>query len=126
MKPFTSACAPALFASRRSEHRHAAHAEHERGELLRLANSAGAQALERRDHHLLHQVRRGVPVAQVSQPVQANARCKPPVELGLGFGIALRAAARDRRRELGVLGRRGDGGALHFGSITCDPFPEGV
>ena len=36
---------------------------------------------------MLHEIGRGIPVAQVAQPVQAHARRQAPVKLGFGGGI---------------------------------------
>jgi hypothetical protein len=48
------------------EHRHAAGVEHEGCDSLRVAHFPDAQALERHEEHLLHEVRRRMPVAQVA------------------------------------------------------------
>jgi len=61
------------------ENRHAAHAEDEGGDFLRLAQLSRAQALERHEEHLLHEVVRRVRVAQVPQAVEAHARREPLV-----------------------------------------------
>ena len=85
------------------EHRHAAGAEDEGGDLLRVADLPRAQALERHEEHLLREVVRGVGVAQVPEAVQPHARREPPIELGFGRGVAALARGRDASRELGIL-----------------------
>src|SRR6185369_923067 len=63
---------------------HAAHAEDERDDALRLAHLSGAQLLDRRDHDVLHEIEGCLVVAQVPAPVEAYARGEAAVELGLG------------------------------------------
>ncbi len=87
------------------EHRHPAHAEDERGEPLGVAQAAGAQPLEGRHEHLLHQVLGGVPVAQVAQPVEPHPRREAAAELGLGLRVGGGSAPGDGPGERGVVHR---------------------
>ena len=96
------------------EHRHAAGAEHERGNPLRLAQLPGAQALERDEEHLLHEVRRRLPVAQVAQAVEANTRPKAAVELCFGCRIGRRAGLGNTPGERAIV-ERGETGILGHG-----------
>ena len=52
--------------------------------------------------HLLHEVRRRLPVAQVAQAVEAHARREAPVELCLGCRIGRGAGPGDAPGERGV------------------------
>jgi len=72
--------------------------EDERSEPLRLAHPPRAQPLQRHQHHLLHQVRGRLPVAQVTQAVEAHARREPAVKLGLGVAVDPRRGGRGRAR----------------------------
>ncbi len=93
--------------------------EDERGDALRLAQLAGAQLLDRHEHHLLHEVGGRVVVAQVAAAVEAHAWGEQAVELGLGGGVDARAGRGDAPRELGVLGP-GLPFAVHLRSFAED------
>lgn len=100
------------------EHRHAAAAEHERGDPLRLAHLPGAQALERHEEHLLDEVRGRLPVAQVAQPVQPHARREAAIELCFRNRIGRCAGLRDAPGERAVI-QCGEAGILgHRPSIA--------
>ena len=58
---------------------------------------AGAQALQRHQEHLLHEVVRRMRIAQVPQAVQAHARRQAAIELGFGCGIDPRRGRRNAR-----------------------------
>ena len=71
-------------------------AEHERGDLFRLAHRAGAQLVQHQDQHVLHEVRGRGFAAQALEAKQADARRETPAEVRLGVGS--RAAAAMIRR----------------------------
>ena len=52
---------------------HPASPQHERRHLVRLPQPAGAEALERGDQHLLHQVFGGMLITQVPQAIEPGA-----------------------------------------------------
>ena len=68
-------------------HHHPACAQHEGGELLRLAQTICPQSLEGCDEDLLGQVVRGVAIPQVTQPIEANAGRHAAKQLGFGFAV---------------------------------------
>ena len=70
------------------EHGHPARAQHERRELVRLAQPAGPQRLDRLEEHLLHQVvcRGGRP--QVTEAEEPDARSHAAAHLGLRLVVA--------------------------------------
>lgn len=81
------------------EHRHAAGAQHEVGELVRFSQSSGAKRFEYFHEHLLHEVVRGSRRSQVAETIEPNPRRHAAAQLGFGLAIA----GSDARCEVGVV-----------------------
>src|SRR5262245_43517255 len=84
-------------------HHYAAGAQHEGSEPLGLAQLPGPQALERHQEHLLHQVRRCMSIAQMTQTVEPHPWRETPAELCLGGCVEGICGSGDRPGKVGVL-----------------------
>jgi len=80
---FLAARTPALI-----EDRHAAGAEHEVGQLVRIPQPAGPKRLQHLHQYLLNEIVRGRGRPQMPQAVQADAWSHASAHLGLGLGVA--------------------------------------
>jgi hypothetical protein len=84
-----------------------------------ISDPSLTQMLDRRQKHFLDQIRCGLGVAQMTEPVQTHPRRQPRVQLTLGRGCIARRSGSDRSSQVCIAERP------HFHSEKCNPavFP---